>query len=65
MSAAHVTYGMVKPRLDDEIEKLKDALCVCHADQVVVLQAKIEALRKVDQWFARSNTDTQIFDQTV
>ncbi len=63
--AAHVTYAMVKPRLDDEVERIKEALTGCTPEALIVLQARIAALRQVDQWFARMPTDTQIFDQAV
>lgn len=63
--AAYVTYSMVKPRLDDEVSKLKDALTTCQPEQLVRLQERVAALRLIDTWFARGRTDTQIFDAAV
>jgi len=63
--AAHVTYSMVKPKLDAEVEALKERLTGCAPEALVALQQRIAALRQIDQWFARMPTDTQIFDAAV
>jgi hypothetical protein len=65
VSVSHVTYGMVKPRLDEEINRLRDQLTTCQPDQLIRLQERVAALRLVDGWFAKAMVDTKIFDSAV
>ena len=51
--AAHITWGTVKPKVEAEIESLKDRLVSATIEEVPALQAEVKAFLKIKDWFDR------------
>lgn len=58
---SHITWGTVKPKVDAEIERVKEDLLTAQIADVPALQIRAQVLAQVKAWFERgARTDTQI-----
>lgn len=49
----HITWGTVKPKVEAEIENLKERLIGATIEEVPALQAEAKAFLKIKDWFDR------------
>ena len=47
----HTTWGTVRPRLERELEQIRDSLMTAKIEEVPALQAHALALQSVRAWF--------------
>lgn len=63
--ASHVTWGVVRPKIESELEQIKSQLIVAPLSDVQALQAQAQALAKVKSWFeSGAKRDSRIMDDS-
>lgn len=53
----YTTWGTVRPKLDKELEQIKDALVSAKLGDVTALQSRAQALQSVRDWFEAGAPD--------
>lgn len=53
----YTTWGTVRPKLDKELEQIKEALVAAKIEDVPSLQSRAQALQSVREWFEAGAPD--------
>lgn len=48
---AHTTWATVRPKLENELDQLKNLLVSAKPEEITLLQARAQALMQVRDWF--------------